>query len=486
MTSQVTNLHQDLPTIVIAGRPNVGKSTLFNRIVERRLAIEARESGVTRDRVTAPASWRNRRFLVVDTGGLGLYNREKADDTFDNLIREQLLVALETADRIVLVVDAQEGLMPLDKEVARVVREAGKEVIVAVNKADNPELELTVGAFAGFGFEHIVPVSSLHKVNFSELLDVATEGFPESDPAAEESVIKIALVGRPNVGKSSIVNRLLGEERVMVSDVPGTTRDSVDVPIMIDLDGVQLRADLIDTAGLRRRGKVDDIVEHFSSQRTERAIQRSDIVLVCLDATQPATAQDKRICRQVADAGKACILLVNKWDLAETKQKELLEQLSYDLPFMNYAPVQVICARSGYNFSQIMPAVVHLTEQLKIEIPTSLVNQVLKDIMVRMPAPAAGTGVFKVYYGIYKSSTPPTFLLFVNKTENIHVNYEAYLRNQLRLAFGFEGLPVRLEFRNHHPKDDNRQRYQELRKGLQAGNPRQRKQKKRRHGRRGK
>ncbi len=481
MPGHVEQRQLNLPTVAIVGRPNVGKSTLFNRILRRRLSIEASESGVTRDRVSAVAAWRNRPFLVIDTGGLGLYRGEKGGEQFDAQIRDQLLAALADADHVVLVTDATSGITPLDQEVANIVRQLGCPVTVAANKSDNPAWQTSASEFAQLGFPEVIPTSCTHKINIDALLDRITEEFPERDPGSEEAVIHIAIVGKPNVGKSSIVNRFLGQERVIVSDVPGTTRDAVDIPILIDLDGMPRHAVLIDTAGMRHRTHVKDMVEHFSTERTKDAIVRADVIIICIDASEPVSVQDKRLCRMVYDAGKPCLILANKWDIAcqDIKRKELLARLAYDLPFMEFAPIITCCAISGYSFSEIMPTVVHLQEQQKIEIPTSVVNQVLKDLQVRMPAPAAGTGVLKIYYGVYKGGTPPTFLLFVNRAENCHEHYRSFLRNQLREAFGMIGLPIVIELRNRHNAEANAARYAEIKKGLKAKKPRHSSSKKR-------
>lgn len=448
---------QELPTIAIVGRPNVGKSALFNRIVRRRIAIVAEESGVTRDRVIAPARCQDKRFLLIDTGGLGLYRKEKADDIFDDLIRDQLEVALEDAAQVIMVVDVQAGLTPLDEEVAAVLRARGKAVIVAANKADNDSLASQAGEFERLGFTRVVPISCLHNRNLAELTQHATADFPRTPEGAKSEVLEIAIIGRPNVGKSSIVNRLLGEERVMVTEVPGTTRDAVDVPFTFAAGERTIKANLIDTAGVRRRRKIDNAVEYFSVQRTEAAIKRADAVIMVLDGTDPATAQDKRICRLVQDSGKACLILANKWDLASQtfKQAELLQWIGDALPGMEYALRLTCCAVSGYNFADVLTCLAQLDEQLRLEFPTSLVNRVLHDAALRVPPPLTGGRTFKFYYATFRHNRPPTFVLFVNDRRRCRENYARYLRNQLSQALDLSGVPVVLEMRNR-PRGDSR------------------------------
>ncbi len=444
------------PTVAIVGRPNVGKSALFNVLVRRRMAIVHEQSGVTRDRVAAMAEHRDRRFLVIDTGGLGLYRDEqKGDNVWDELIREQLTVAVESACRVILVTDVRDGVMALDREVADLLRESGKSVVIAANKADNQALEDGAGVFAELGFGAAFPTSCTQQRGITELLDAVTADFPAEDELPAEPPLRITVVGRPNVGKSSIINRLLGEDRVIVSDIPGTTRDAVDIPLTLETEAGSIAAELIDTAGMRRRGKVDSVVEYFSMGRTENAIKRADVVLVVLDATSPATAQDRRICRMVADAGKACLILLNKWDLASAaiKQKDLLEEVGRLLPFMDFVDAMTCCAVSGYNLKFLMPRILQLREQLEVEFPTSLVNRVVRDAVLRLPPPRGSKGPLKVYYAVCVSNKPPTFLLFVNDKARAYENYVQYLRHQFIRAFGIRGIPVVVRLKNRRQGD---------------------------------
>lgn len=444
-----------LPCVAIVGRPNVGKSALFNRIARQRLAIVAQESGTTRDRVATTAEWFDRHFVVFDTGGLGIFRHERAENLFDELIREQLIVAVEGADLVIQVVDVQVGVAPLDREVAEFLRERGKRVIVAANKADNPEQTDLADEFAALGFAEVVPISCEHNRNLDELLQRVTADLP---PAAAEpfpELLRIAVIGRPNVGKSSVVNRLLGEERVIVSDIPGTTRDAVDVPFSFTVDDQVWHACLIDTAGLRKRGKVEEAVEYFSSMRTEQAIERADVVVLVLDASTPVTAQDKRIARMASDSGKPCLLLVNKWDLATGKlrQNDMERQLSEELPFMDYAYRLVACATSGYNFPTLLHSLAELAAARNVQAPTSLVNRVITDAVMRLPPPVQGNKAFKVYYSLFKPGSPPRFIIFVNEPTRCQNSYRTYLAHQLRRAFGFKGVPLEIELRERREEN---------------------------------
>lgn len=443
-----------LPTIAIVGRPNVGKSALFNKILGRRLSIVHEECGVTRDRVSVVATWGEHRFSLVDTGGLGLIGSEKADDFFDDLIRQQLHVAIESADRIIFVTDCISGLVSLDEEVARILHESGKAVFVAQNKADNEKLADAGDEMLALGFEHQIPVSCMHSSNIDTLMTAVTAGLPENaDDEQADARFKVALVGRPNVGKSTLTNWLLGEERVIVSDVPGTTRDAVDVPVDLPYEEGTLRATLVDTAGLKRKRNLNSPVEFFSSDRTEQAIRRADMILVLLDAVEGVTAQDKRICRLVLDSGKPCMLLANKWDLAgeDIRQRELLAEVRRNLAFIDHAPLLAICAKSGYNVRYIAPKLAEMRDQLEQEVPTALLNQVLRDILLRTPPPG-GPSAFKIYYGVYKRQ-PPTFLLFVNRKSSARANYVRFLEKQLRTAFNLTTLPLSMELIERRPRE---------------------------------
>lgn len=477
--------------IAIVGRPNVGKSALFNRIVRKRIAIVHDQPGVTRDRVSAEAEWHGRPFTIVDTGGIGLLRGEKAPDAITQAALEQVELAIEAASVIVLVVNVQEGVVPLDREVAKRLRASGKPVLVAVNKVDNARAEANVDEFAELGFEKIFPVTAIHGIGIDKLMDAALVFVPQPEPAAlpadnssseanEESIqsetsaakpglIKLAVVGRPNVGKSSIINALTQSERVIVSPIPGTTRDSVDVPFEVETEGIRQQYVLIDTAGVRKTRRIDDSIEFFSVKRTEESIIRSDIVVLVLDATAGILEQDKKIADKIVEAKRACVLVVNKWDLVEesvrkAREKEIQERagkrkrdarrktlttlgefgqwVQERLFFLDYAPVIFTSAQSGFHLDRLLEAVRFVAAQLQQKISTGLLNRVLKDaIERRQPVSAAGHRL-KFFYATQVRQAPPTFLLFVNRDELFSEAYAKYLARELRSAFGYEGCPL--------------------------------------------
>lgn len=444
-----------LPIIAIVGRPNVGKSALFNCILGRRISIVHEQSGVTRDRVAAPGSHFGRRFLLVDTGGLGTCRTEKNIDLFDGLIREQVAEIVAEASVLVWVVNFQEGITPQDEEVGDFLHRTGKPVVIAVNKSDNAEMRaLAPGQFARLGYPEMVPTSCVHTTGAADLLDAVLRHIPqtqEEETHAEPERLKVAVVGRPNVGKSSLVNRFLGEKRVMVSDIAGTTRDAIDIPLDLRWEGQEVPVTLIDTAGMRRKKQIDTVVEFFSLSRSEAAIKRCDIVLFMIDATDPCTTQERRIARVIYEARKACVILANKWDLAlkeGRKEKELEELVRERMPYMNHAPLHVISVQNGYHFNSIVGHLVHVREQMGVSVPTGLFNQFLQDTLTRNPPPASGMKRFKVYYGTMKDNNPPRFVLFVNRRDLCPTNYLTYLTNQIRDAFYPEaGLPILLDLR---------------------------------------
>ncbi len=474
--------------IAIVGRPNVGKSALFNRIVGKRIAIVHDEPGVTRDRVSAEAEWRGHPFTLVDTGGIGLLRREKAETVIVKAALEQVDLAIESANAIIFVVNVQEGIVPLDREVAERLRKCGRPVLVAVNKVDTYRAEAGADEFAELGFEKLFPVTAIHGKGIDILLDAAMAWVPKAaprvesqEPVAEEGSeeapvrkiagpLKIAIVGRPNVGKSSIINALTNSERVIVSPIPGTTRDSVDVPFEVETEGVRQQYILIDTAGLRKSRRVDESVEFFSVKRTEESILRCDIAVMVLDAESGIVEQDKKVADKIVEARKACIVVVNKWDLvAEHVQKAREEEIekrnakSRDrddmekqmttlgefgqwvqdkLFFLDYAPVIFTSAKSGFHLDRLLEAIRYVAAQLQQKIPTSLLNRTLNDaIEKRQPVSAAGHRL-KFFYATQVRETPPTFLLFVNRDELFSDAYRKYLSDSLRKAFGYEGCPL--------------------------------------------
>ncbi|HOY58456.1 MAG TPA: ribosome biogenesis GTPase Der [Verrucomicrobiota bacterium] len=463
--------------IAIVGRPNVGKSALFNRIVGRRIAIVHDQPGVTRDRITAEAEWRGRSFTLIDTGGLGLMRGEKADDVVVRATTEQVGLALEAAHAIILVTNVQEGVAPLDREVAQHLRRAGKPVLVAVNKVDEPRAEAGLPEFSALGFERIFPISAIHGRGIESLVETATGLLPAADPApalatgddAASAPLKLAVVGRPNVGKSSLVNALTRSERVIVSPIPGTTRDAIDVPFEVETDGRRERYVLVDTAGIRKTRSVADSIEFFSVKRAEQSIERCDLVIFVLDAKAGILEQDKKIADRIVEARKGCLVVVNKWDLFEAavqsaqqrarapggargrrgeRPRSTLAQFGQwvqeKLFFLDYAPVIFTSAQSGFHLDRLLEAVRFVASQMQQRIPTAILNRTLRDaIERRQPVSAAGSRM-KFYYATQVKPAPPTFLLFVNRAELFTPAYEKYLADQLRRAFGYEGCPIAL------------------------------------------
>lgn len=453
--SQTQSPH--IPTVVIVGRPNVGKSSLFNAIVGRRMSIVHEMSGVTRDRVVAQLVQDKCRFNLVDTGGLTIFSGEKRGiDMWDSHIASQVDVAVSGADVLILVANVQDGIVNLDEEVASSVRASGKPVLFAVNKCDNSILESNLAEFMQLGFKQIFPISSLHKRGIKELMSAVRKLLPQNEPSQSEideekaEPVKIAVVGRPNVGKSSLVNALLGEERMMVSDVSGTTRDAVDSEFTLSYKGVNYPAILVDTAGLRKRSRVDTVVEYFSVMRAQSAIERADMVLLIVEASPDGmTAQDRRIAGIIEKAQKPCIVVANKFDLyqSEFKMRALEEELRYSLPGMNHAPVVFISAKDHSNFDMLLGAIVQLMQQMKQSITTGMLNRVLADAFAKRTPPVVGNAPLKFYYATMIGSNPPQALLFVNDPKYCADNYLAFLKNYLRQTFDLTGMPLELILR---------------------------------------
>jgi GTP-binding protein len=462
------------PLMAIVGRPNVGKSAVFNRIAGRRIAIVHDQPGVTRDRISAEVEWQGRPFTLVDTGGISLLRGEKATDPIAAAALEQVRLAIESAHVILLVVDAQEGVTPLDRDVAARLRESGKPVLVVANKVDTAAFEPSTAEFSELGFDRIQAVSALHDRGFDPLLKtaLALASFPgpaANDPTPTpppEPPLRLAVVGRPNVGKSSLVNALTRSARVIVSPVPGTTRDSVDVPFDVETEGVRQSYVLIDTAGIRKERRVNDSIEFFSVKRAEAAIERCDIAVFILDAAAGILEQDKKIADKITAANKACILVVNKWDLfeatvtqarraqrhrprpnarGETPVPSLAafgEWVQNTLFFLDYAPVIFASATTGTNLDRLLEAVRYVAAQLRQRIPTALLNRTLQAAVERRQPISRAGHFLRFFYATQTEQAPPTFLLFVNRDELFSDAYKKYLANQLRAAFGFEGCPI--------------------------------------------
>ncbi len=448
-----------LPSIAIVGRPNVGKSSLFNAILKRRQAIVHFESGVTRDRVTAAAIHDRRLFLVTDTGGLAIYTGEKKSVSFwDTMIADQADAAIENADVILFLVDAQTGLIPLDREIAQKLRQCGKKVLLVANKADNQEDVFRADEFSELGFDKVWPISSLHRRGIGDMLNAALSHVEKvnADSVPKEARLKIAVLGRPNVGKSSLVNRLLGENRVIVSDVAGTTRDNVNSEFTLQIGEEEIPAMLVDTAGLRKKSKVDEAVEHYSMMRAADALAECDIVLFVLEANVgQATAQDKTIARMIEDSGKACILVVNKWDIRVqgATTNDILKEVRFTLPKMMYAPVVFVSSQNGWNFSSLYETIGHVRAQLSVRIPTAMLNRVIQEAITKNLPPVVGTTPLKTYYGAMTGDNPPCVTLIVNKTGLCADSYKQYLVNCFRRSFGLSGLPIRIRLEERSRRD---------------------------------
>lgn len=437
--SSVPDLH---PVVAIAGRPNVGKSALFNRILGRRLAIVHEERGVTRDRLIARATWYDKAFELVDTGGLSDFDRTVTANPIEAETRQQSEMALADASVVILVVDAGTGVTPLDEEVARLVHRHGVRAVVAANKCDHPDRDALAAAFERLGFP-VFGVSALHNRGIGDLMDAVCTPLPAAPLAHRPDPLKVTVVGRPNVGKSSFINRLIRQHRVIVSDVPGTTRDSIDVPFVTGSGPTARHYVLTDTAGMRRLGKVDTAVERFSVFRAERSIQRADVVVLMLDAAQGPTAQDKTIANAVLAAQKGCIVIVNKWDLmGHTTQRRYREALADAVPFLASVPLVFISARDGYNIRQSLDAIDQVAANVQTRLPTALLNRTILDAYRRVQPPMIGGKRFKIYYATQLGENPIRLGLFVNDPKRLTDAYREYLLHALRRQFGLEGAPV--------------------------------------------
>ena len=438
---------QDKKRIVaIAGRPNVGKSALFNRLAGRRISIVHEEVGVTRDRVACEANWRGERFELIDTGGLGHFDREVSDDQIVAGTEAQAEVAIADASFIIFVVDIAAGLTPLDEEVARILHRSGRTVLLAANKADNPGRDANACEFDALGFP-VFPVSALHNRGVSELMEELVPQLPREENPTEKSPLRVAVVGRPNAGKSSYINRLLHSERVIVSDIPGTTRDSIEVPFTIGKGKSARHYQLIDTAGVQKETRSRGAVDWFSNLRTEKAIERADVVVMMLDAETGPTSRDKKVAAKIIDAQKGVLLLVNKWDLAEAAdqgvtQTKYLPALREALPFLNFAPVLFVSAKSGYNIKRSVEAIDYVAAQTRTEITTGVLNRVIQQACEKYPPPIVKGKRLKIYYATQTGTQPIYIKVFVNNPANARSNWLAFLKNQLRDAFGLEGAPM--------------------------------------------
>ena len=438
------------PLVAIVGRPNVGKSMLFNRLVGKRLSIVEDTTGVTRDRIYADTDWNGRSFTLVDTGGI----EPKTDDEIRKFIVQQAEIAIETADVIVLVTDIKTGVTAADMDVANMLLRSKKPVVLAVNKVDSiGPTDPDIYEFYSLGLGDPIPVSAIHGHGTGDLLDACVALFPpEEEEETEDEAVKVAVIGRPNMGKSSLVNFILGEERVIVSDVPGTTRDAVDSYF----ENEHGKYVFIDTAGIRRKSRIEDRVEKYSVLRAEMAIDRADVCLIMLDARDGVTEQDTKIAGLAHEKGKASIILVNKWDLIEKDDKtmdRMREQIRHDLAYMSYAPILFISALTGQRVGRIFELINYVYGQSTMRVSTGMLNNVLADAIARVQPPTDRGKRLKIYYMTQTGVKPPNFVVFVNDRELFHFSYQRYLENQIRSVFGLEGTPVRMVVRQKGEKE---------------------------------
>ena len=438
------------PLVAIVGRPNVGKSMLFNRLVGKRLSIVEDTPGVTRDRLYAECEWNGRKFDMVDTGGI----EPTTDSEILLFMREQAQIAINSATVLVLVTDLRTGVTAADQDVANMLLRSKKPVVLAVNKADSTgAMDVGVYEFYGLGLGDPIPVSAVHGHGTGDLLDACMEYFPPADEDSEDDdTIKVALIGKPNVGKSSLINRILGQKRVIVSDVAGTTRDAVDTPF----ENEHGRYTFIDTAGIRRKSKVDERVEKFSVMRAQLAIERADVCIIMIDARDGVTEQDTKIAGLAHEAGKASIIVVNKWDLVDKEtgtMEKMRKDVMRDLSFMSYAPVLFISALTGQRTDRLFELINYVNDQSNMRITTGMLNNVLADAQARVQPPTDKGRRLKIYYMTQTGIKPPNFVIFCNSRELFHFSYQRYIENQIRAVFGLEGTPIRLVIRQKGDKE---------------------------------
>ncbi len=427
------------PVIAIVGRPNVGKSTIFNRIVGERVSIVEDIPGVTRDRIYSSADWLAHEFNIIDTGGI-----EIGDEPFLEQIRQQAEIAIDEADVIIFMTNGREGVTAADEQVAKILYKTKKPIVLAVNKIDNPDMREMIYDFYSLGFGEPWPISGSHGLGLGDLLDECAKHFPQDgEEQYDEDTIKFSLIGRPNVGKSSLVNAFLGQDRVIVSDISGTTRDAIDSPYSYDDQDYVI----IDTAGMRKKGKVYESTEKYSVLRALRAIERSDVVLVVLNADEGIQEQDKKIAGYAHEAGKAIVIVVNKWDAIEKDDKTMnfyTHQIREHFLFLDYAPIVFVSAKTKQRVHNLLPVIKRVSENHAMRIQSSILNEVIEDAVARNPAPTDKGRRLRLYYATQVAIKPPTFVVFVNETELMHFSYERFLENRIRETFDFEGTPIRL------------------------------------------
>ena len=438
------------PLVAIVGRPNVGKSTLFNKLIGRRVAIVEDTPGVTRDRIYGDAEWLNYSFTLIDTGGI----EPASEDIIAIQMRRQAELAVETADVIMFLVDGREGMTAADNEVAAMLRKSGKPIVLGVNKIDAQKFDEARYEFYSLGLGEPISISAEQGLGLGDLLDEVVKDFPETDENEEDDRINVAVVGRPNVGKSSLVNALLGENRSIVSDIPGTTRDSIDTPFCYGGRSFTL----VDTAGIRRKRAVeDDTIERYSVIRSLAAVRRADVVLIVIDSEEGLSEQDVRLAGYAHEEGKASILVANKWDLIE-KDTHTIEKFkkdfSVDLAFMSYVPMLFISAKTGQRVNKVLEQVISVYEESKRRITTGTLNDIVNEAITVTEPPTDNGRRLRIYYATQVSVQPPTFVIFVNDSTLVHFSYARYLENYFRKSFGMTGTPIKLIFRNKSSKDE--------------------------------
>ena len=438
------------PIVAIIGKPNVGKSTFFNYLVGSRVSIVEDTPGVTRDRIYADSNWRGRNFTLIDTGGI----EPESDDIILKQMREQANLAINMADVIIFLTDLKQGVTAADREIALMLKKSGKPIVLVCNKADNYERDKNdVYEFYNLGLGEPMPISAANAIGIGDVLDAIYEKFPpKENDEDEDDIIKVAVIGKPNVGKSSLINKILGEKRTIVSDIAGTTRDAIDTYFEND-EGKYV---LIDTAGIRKKNKVNERIEKFSVMRSLLAIERADVCLMMIDALEGVTDQDAKIAGEAHEAGKGVIIVVNKWDAYEKEtgtlekyKKEIYDQLKY----LSYAPIIFVSAKTGQRVNKLFDLINHVAEQNSMRISTSVLNQVINEAIAIVQPPTDKGKRLKIFYGTQSSTRPPTFVIFVNSKELFHFSYERYLVNQIRKEFGLEGTPVRIIVREKNEKD---------------------------------
>ena len=437
------------PLVAVVGRPNVGKSTFFNRVVGKRIAIVEDTPGVTRDRIYAEAEWCNVHFALIDTGGI----EPASEEIIPAQMREQAQIAMDTSDVILFMVDGKSGLTSDDREVATMLRRTGKPVILVVNKVDTPNLPDDFYDFYELGIGEPMAISAANMLGFGEVLDKIVESFPEGADTEEDDSIGIAVIGKPNVGKSSIINELTGENRVIVSPIAGTTRDSIDTPLEIDGE----KYTLIDTAGIRRKSKVNEDIEKYSVIRAVAAIERCDVCLLMIDATEGITEQDKKIAGVAHEAGKGLVVVVNKWDLIEKDthtMKNFQKEIDRELTFMSYAPSLFISVKDKLRVKNVIAMAKAVAENRAMRVPTGQLNSLISDAILMKQPPSDKGKRLKIYYATQVGVKPPLFSFKINSRPLMHFSYARYLENKIRESFGFEGTSIKFVFREKGEKDD--------------------------------